>query len=325
MEAATYLDLIETFVVSEDRATFLAGLMQEADGLVEAGRSGQLRPISPWPFPGGPSGPLVGPDGVVLHGAYARTLPDGPDIELVVCNAGWLIERQRCPGPIPPATPMCDPINYWLAQQPFLAITDDRLFDLDPDGVAIARVAAGLKPLGLAAARDEAHAGRLGAIGRRAGLAVVSERSQCDCGSCDGEPVWFIEAARREPFVELVDLDAIAGWYASALPRVGAADHVDAFASAVLGLAARCPSDYLGRSDPLIMAPYNEEPEHHTSAVGVVLGYWPPTSAALHLRCRGGSSFVDRYEPAELRHWGGLRHWVRDDTMRFADRPVLGG
>jgi hypothetical protein len=281
-------------------------LVEELEDVIRAESRRGLRLIEPWPFARGPAGLLRGPDGELLHGGYARPL--GHQVELLVANNGWPVEFTLCPTPLPPAAEVYGPVNYWVAQQPSLVVDGERLRAIDPGDAAISRVAAGAKLLGLAETDDVKEAYRWVEAATKAQLACsMEEYTFTDCG---GETVWFVTVARRDRrFADLLDLDALSEWYRRALPAAGLADRVERVATSLAALAERPPSDFLDRTDDLIVAPMlDDDPDAVGSvATGVILGYWPPTTVALMARHADPSSHGD--------HVGRFPSW---DRLRFA-------
>jgi hypothetical protein len=270
--------------------------------------------VEPWPYPPGPEGPLQLANGSVAHGAYALVV--GDHLELVVANNGWPIEHRRCPGPLPPPTPYARPSNPWLSQQPTLSHLDGHEITVDPNLAVLSRVGQGAKAIGLADVDTQGEADAAVLVAEACGLAVAVEHHQsigCGCG-----PVWFVHVARQEPMDELFDLDALIDWYPSALTAAGVAELEPGVVTQLDDLRGRSPAEFLGRTDELIAAPMFDDKDGalHTEAVGLLLGYWPPTSVGFLAGGRRG-----RREPEydNRSFWG----W---DQVRFRlaeERPWL--
>lgn len=290
--------------------------------LVRLARRPDLVQVAPWPYRPGPPGPLRRADGVRVHGAWAA--PRGDDLELVVANHGWPIEHRRCPGPMPPPVGLLDPTSSWIAQQRTLVQLADGAVAVAPIDGVLAAVASGRKPLGLADTLDGAEAEAWCATAVAEGLAVEADhQGPCPCG-CGRPEIWFLSLARTERFADLLDLDAVAAWYAAALVVAGADAVIDRVTGNVLGLAGSSPADFVVRPFDLISAPFEDGSATglQSEVVGVVLGYWPPTTAAMlsdHAARQIGSRAFPR---PDLDVWDRARHLQADLAPRATRRAA---
>lgn len=276
--------------------------VEELGGALDAGGY-QL--VEPWPYPPGIEGPLTTPDGTRASGAYVREV--GNDLDLVVALNGWPIEHRRCPGPLPPHSAYLGPISSWISQQPTIARTDRGVVAVDPALSALARVTAGRKPLCLAEAESQECADRWVLSALEEDLAVHTEVSP-DLGG-PGRSVWFLAAARTEPFESLLDLDRLAEWYAEALEVAGASVVIDRVTTEVLDLRGSSPADFVTRTFDLVAAPAFDSTDEgiHSAVTGVVLGYWPPTTAAFLSDAAARDIGSRRFPRSEHRTWDVLR------------------
>jgi hypothetical protein len=92
---------------------------------------------------------------------------------------------------------------------------------------------------------------------------------------------------------------------------------------AIAGLEDHNPADFLDDTDLLIVSPMADGTEwgHDTEVTGAVLGYWPPTSAALITWNACDDHRVERYERERFVLWDNLRWHVADllrDTASLA-------
>lgn len=228
------------------------------------------RPIQHADLPRGPAGPLRDPALGRLHGVYDRH--DGDVVHRVVANNGELLLDWRYPAGFPQrfSSPLHHDLNCVLSQIPW-EIGPTAASETDPGSSAVALVAEGRKPLGLADTLDPAQAVRWCALAMTAGLAVHHEVWHDTC--CTGSVVHFVEVARRERLGDLVDLDALVIDYRAC--ALDPAD-LDEIAGTVEALRSLAPADLLGDED-LIMA---LEPAELVRT-GLVLGYSPASTAAL--------------------------------------------
>ena len=270
--------------------------------------------VEPWPFPGGLGGPLRLADGTVAHGAYA--LEDDDHVELVVAADGWPIEHRRCPGPLLASSHMLGPANYWVSVQPIVSRRGGTDVCIGPEWAVLDRLIRRQKPLGLVDFLSEAEAVAWCRHAEANGVDVVTECStDCPCG-CD--PVWFVSAARPEPFSELIDLDALASWYPLALEAAGASSALNRVVGNLTRLAAQSPTDYLERTWDLIAAPMHDGTGQglDSEVTGIVLGYWPPTTAAFMSTATAEATGSRRYEQTHFPTWDAIRlaeaEWLPD-------------
>lgn len=241
----------------------------------------------------------------MAHGAYA--VEDVDHVEMVLAADGWPIEHRRCPGPLLAASRTLGPVNYWVSVQPMVAQLGGTGVSIDPDWAVLDRLIRGTKPLGLVDFLSEAEAVAWCRHAEAHDLVVVTEYSaDCPCG-CD--PVWFVSAARPEPFVDLIDLEALAVWYPAALAAAGATPAVDRVLDNLTLLATQSPTDYLERTRDLTAAPmYDGTGQGVDSEVtGIVLGYWPPTTAAFLSTAAADHSGSRRYEESRFPAWDAKR------------------
>jgi hypothetical protein len=241
---------------------------------------------------------------------------------LVVANNGWPIERYRCPGPLPPAVPLASAVNYWVSRRSSLiAPGGTSLTAVGPDRAALDRVRSRRKPLGMADTKSCRLAERWEAEALQAGLGV--RVAETDFGALDGGRVWFVTVARKESFADLFDLHALRLWYVDAILAAGAEGLTPRVNASLTKLERQSPADYLDRVDDLIMAPFGdlEETDCTTEVVGVVLGYWPPTSAAMIASCAADRVGCQRYETKRFPLWDDLR-WAAVERLERAEQAA---
>ncbi len=272
--------------------------------------AGDYRLVVPWPYPAGVGGPLIcGRDGPA-HGAYVRE--DAGGLVLCVANNGWPIEVRACPGPDPGPLALLDPTSAWVSQQDTLVGTVDPLQVISAGDAAIDRVISGHKPLAMADtdSADEARLWRSWV--ESAGLVCGVEE---EVFPEFGERIWFVTVARTETFGELVDLDAVGAYYESALGGAGWADVGGRVLRSLSELRAQSPAEFVERTGDLIVAPFGDDLPGgcRTEVAGIVMGYWPPTTAALLLSTVDGTHAEP--EPlADLRGWDALRFALADEA-----------
>jgi hypothetical protein len=308
MTTLTSESILDNFLLPEERADLERGMNAELRRLTDSFQEGGFRRVAEWPFPLSPIGVVRDEHGDLASGAYARHI-DPDELELVVCANGWPIEHSRCPGPVPPPLPLTDPLNLWLSSQPAVMGDGDFAIACTSTEVGLGRVLHKAKPLALGDVDNAERAEQLRSVAEAAGLVVDVRRETFDW--LDHHGTWFLTTARPETFDELVDLDAICAWYERALSLANASHLVKRFVTSVAALAGQSPADFVTRGDDLVMAPFSDfEPGMPTtSVIGVVLGYWPPTTAALYLTHLEGS---DRYERFDFPSWTTVRLHVSD-------------
>ncbi len=307
MRKLTYLDLLpRTRDFCEELST-ISRLTTEVDPVLAVLASGTVTRVEAWPSKPGPGGLVQFDNGRRAHGAYA--VESGDHVELIVANGGWPLERYRCPGPIPPRSTVLSAVNYWVSQQPSLWVADEMLQCIDPGTAGMLRVVAGCKPFALADTADESAAHQWQIVAERAGLPVrvVEERHDHLAG---GRAVWFVSVARPERFDELIDLDRLTRWYRLALDAAGASAVFPRVSQSLAELARQSPTDFLGRADDLVMAPFGDLIGEgcFTEVTGTVLGYWPPTTAALIATTAADELGCSRYRSERFPGWDELRH-----------------
>lgn len=315
MQSLTFEDLVSQFVLPSDVQATVARFASDIAPLAASFAAGAFTLVEDWPIPEGPPGLLRGQDRVLAHGSFARPIRDGRDLELVVVDNGWPIEWRDCPGPFPPAISLAKPSNYWITVMDALAADDDALVAVPAEIAGLLSVVHGRKPLVMVDSDDEERIDALAHIATAAALATFRGHSTDACG--DYPNAWFLEAARTEPFSELVDLEAVAAWYEAALVQAGAPDLVDEVRGHIDALTGMSPADFLDRAEDLICGPYfgSEPGSPHTSVAGLVLGYWPPTTLGFHLAHYCPADFGGRYDEHELGLWRGMR-WTIVDLVR---------
>jgi len=272
--------------------------------------AGDYELVAPWPYPPGPNGPLVDGRNGPAHGAYVCERAD----ELVLCiaNNGWPIDVRRCPGPHPGALAYLDPTSAWLSQQGTLVGTSEPIAVISPGDAAIDRVISGHKPLAMADTDSVDEAMRWQEWAESAGLA---SKVDDEVFPEHGEHLWFVAVARSESFDELIDLDAVGEYYASALPRGGRADLVSRVLRSLTEMRASSPAEFLEQTDDLVMAPFGDDVPGgcRTEVAGIVMGYWPPTTAAFMLSVVDGI-FHEAEPEADLRAWDAVRFGIIDEA-----------
>jgi hypothetical protein len=148
-----------------------------------------------------------------------------------------------------------------------------------PGGDAVLmRVAAEYRPAAYMSSCEEATVDAWVFAAQRFGLAAHVDAGPCTCG----EPGLWIEVARRERLDELFPLDALATWWRGAISKT---DPVRAQRAAcdVRALSGQRPSDHVGRFDEFIgrfCADHWLVGEPGPWTRGLLLGEWPPTTAA---------------------------------------------
>ena len=316
MNRIDFSDLARDFARYDDRFS-VDNLRAEAAGLIRTVGAHGFELVEPWPYPPGPSGPVRLLTGARAHGVYARSV--GEEIEVLVANNGWPIEHRRLPGPVPPTFPLLGQVNYWVSQQGNLSADGWFLTTRSELGCTMERVGARAKPLGLADTTDPAYVEAWCTQGRLRGLATVVEEERIDTG--DGEErFWFLGAARREPFEQLVDIDALLVHYAAALPVAGAGALVDRVTRNLEDARGLSPADFLDATTDLVVAPFADGTDAgcSTEVTGLVLGYWPPASIALMTSMCDGS-FTDAYPATPLPNWQDLRLTTADYVLEPSD------
>lgn len=306
MTLLTYQDILHASFDRSVADDLISSFDHEICDVVAAFAAGEYQLVEPWPTGRGPAGPLTMPDGSLAHGSYARAAADETSIDLVVCNNGWPIEVANCPGPLPPALTTNNPNNLWLASQGSLVMAGDLMIAFDGDHLGIWEVIERRKPLALSDTDDRQEAAVFKARAEASGLAVHVQEWH---DPCCGKPAWFVEVARTEAFDELIDLDAVCAWYEMAIGRTGLSDDAEHLISAVADLSGRSPAEFLGNSGPLLWVPSEDQDPQGTpsSVAGLVLGYWPPTTAAIHLSQWFADRCPVRYDQRPLTGWSQVR------------------
>ena len=321
MRNLTYIDLLPRTRDFCEELSAIACLTNEVEELLPLLGGGTIRRIESWPSKPGPGGAVQFTNGRRAHGAYASGA--GDHVELIVANGGWPIERYRCPGPIPPSSPALSAINYWVSQQPSLWVAQGKLGCIDPGTAAVGRVLHGCKPLALADTTDQAMARCWKAMAEEAGLGVRVVQ-QHEAYLAGGAPVFFVSVARPERFDSLIDLDRLTRWYRVALDAAGASAVFPRVATSLADLARQSPTDFLDRTDDLVMAPFGDLVGEgcFTEVTGAVLGYWPPTTAALIATTAADELGCSRYRSQRFPEWDQLRLRTVDRVLGSLDEPA---
>jgi hypothetical protein len=289
-------------------------LLADLGPVPDAFDGGRYALVDRWPYPPGPGGPLVGRRDSPAHGAYVHEEAD--ELVLCVANNGWPIDVRRCPGPNPGSLAYLDATSSWVSQQDTLLGTSDPMQAISAGDAALDRVVQGHKPLAMTdtASADEAVLWQ--SWSESAGLVChVEDTVFRDCGDVR---VWFVTVARSESFGELVDLDAVCAYYEAALPRAGGSHLVRRVLRSVAGLRGRSPAEFTEQTDGLIMAPFGDDIPGGccTEVAGVVMGCWPPTTAAFLLSVVDGV-FNEPDAEVDLRAWDALRFGLVDEAERY--------
>lgn len=89
-------------------------------------------------------------------------------------------------------------------------------------------------------------------------------------------------------------------------------------------LAAQSPTDYLERTWDLIAAPVYDGTDQglDSEVTGIVLGYWPPTTAAFLSTAAAEATGSRRYEQSRFPTWDAIRlaeaEWLPELPLHHA-------